>query len=71
MAHSGRLYATPDSPPLLLDEARSARVLWKTDHSGQQFACLRTTPAASLVIPLNPPWYVDLDDALARKPENS
>ena len=64
MAHSGRLYATPDSPPLLLDEARSARVLWKTDHSGQQFACLRTTPTASLVIPLNPPWYVDLDDAL-------
>ncbi len=62
LTRSGRFYASADASPLMLAESRPARVLWKNSAEGHAFPCLRATPAASLVIPLNPPWYVDLDE---------
>jgi superfamily II DNA or RNA helicase len=64
MARTGRLYPANDFSPLLLAETRPAIVSWLLDGNGRQRPCFTPTPAASLVIPLQPPWYVDLDEGV-------
>ena len=60
MAQSGRLYPATDASPLRLAEARPATVSWRLDINGRQRPCLKAQPEASHVVPLDPPWYVDL-----------
>ena len=38
---------------------RPATLLWKVRPDGVQETSLTATPAAALVLPLSPPWYVD------------
>ncbi len=64
MALSGRLYPVDDCSPLHLAEARSASVVWQVDVNGRQVPFLKPMPAVDLVIPVQPPWYVDLDEGL-------
>ena len=64
MARTGRLYPANDFSPLLLAETRPAIVSWLLDSNGRQRPCFIPTPAASLVISLQPPWYVDLDEGV-------
>ena len=62
MAQTGRLYPINDFSPLRLSEARPASVGWRVDGNGRQRPWFRPVPEASLVLPLQPPWYVDLDE---------
>jgi len=63
---SGRLYAdNGDGLPLGEGERRPARVGWRVDARGQQRPYLIAQPAAALIIPLQPPWYVDLSEGEA------
>ena len=64
MALTGRLYPVNDFSPLLLAEVRPATVTWQLDVNGRQKPRLSPEPEANLVIPLQPPWYVDLDEGL-------
>jgi superfamily II DNA or RNA helicase len=64
MAQSGRLCPADDPSPLHLAEARPASVVWQVDANGRQIPFLRPEPAVDLVIPLQRPWYVDLDEGL-------
>ncbi|MFZ2855139.1 MAG: DEAD/DEAH box helicase [Rhodocyclaceae bacterium] len=64
MAQSGRLCPADDPSPLHLAEARPASVVWQVDSNGRQVPLLRPEPAVNLVIPLQQPWYVDLDEGL-------
>ena len=62
MAQSGRLYPATDASPLRLAEARPATVSWRLDINGRQRPCLKAQPEASHVVPLDPPWFVDIDE---------
>jgi superfamily II DNA or RNA helicase len=62
MAHTGRLCPANDFSPLFLADTRPATVSWRLDANGRQRPCFIAVPAASLVIPLHPPWYIDLDE---------
>jgi superfamily II DNA or RNA helicase len=64
MVQSGRLYPADDFAPLQQGEARPASVVWQVDDNGRQIPYLRPSPAVDLVIPLQPPWYLDLDEGL-------
>jgi superfamily II DNA or RNA helicase len=64
MAQTGRLLADRDLAPLLLAPARPASVSWRIDHNGRQRPCFKPDPVASLVVPLQPPWYIDLDEGI-------
>ena len=64
MAQTDRLYPVNDFSPLMLAETRPANVSWQLDSNGRQRPCFKPVPAASLVISLQPPWYVDLDEGL-------
>jgi superfamily II DNA or RNA helicase len=66
LVRSGRLYAD-DGDGLALAEGgpRPARVGWRVDTRGQQCPQLIAEPAAALVVPLQPPWYVDLGEGEA------
>jgi superfamily II DNA or RNA helicase len=64
MVQSGRLYPADDFAPLQQGEVRLASVVWQVDANGRQAPVLKPTPVADLVIPLQPPWYVDLDEGL-------
>ena len=64
MVQSGRLYPADDFAPLQQGEVRPASVVWQVDANGRQAPVLKPTPVADLVIPLQPPWYVDLDEGL-------
>ena len=64
MAQTGRLYPANDFSPLLLAEPRPASVIWRLDNNGRQRPWLKPTPEANLVVPLQPPWYIDLDEGL-------
>lgn len=44
---------------LSLGEARPARLTWKGLGNGQHLADVAVEPAATRVLPLDPPWYVD------------
>ncbi|MEF8702213.1 MAG: DEAD/DEAH box helicase [Candidatus Accumulibacter sp. UW26] len=61
MAETGRLCRKDDFTPLLLTTARPATVSWQESGDGRQLAMLVPEPAASLVIPLQTPWFVDLE----------
>jgi len=62
MAQTGRLYPVNDFSPLRLTEVRPASVGWRVDGNGRQRPWFKPTPEANLVVPLQPPWYVDLDE---------
>ncbi len=64
MAATGRLCPANDYSPLLLSSTRPAKVSWRLDVNGRQRPRLESEPPASLVIPVRPPWYVDLDEGL-------
>ena len=64
MVQSGRLYPTDDFAPLQQGDPRPASVVWQVDENAKQVPSLRPTPPVDLVIPLQPPWYVDLDEGL-------
>ena len=76
MAQTGRLCPAGDLSPLMRAEARKATVFWHQDEWGRYRPSFRVEPEAGLVIPLLPPWYVDLDEGLigtldvAGDPEN-
>ncbi|HMW56419.1 MAG TPA: DEAD/DEAH box helicase [Accumulibacter sp.] len=61
MAETGRLCRKDDFLPLLLAAARPATVGWRASGDGRQLPVLLPEPAASLVVPLQAPWYVDLE----------
>ncbi|MEO8409601.1 MAG: SNF2-related protein, partial [Propionivibrio sp.] len=62
MAPTGRLYAAHDFSPLRLGETRPAVVNWRVDGNGRQRPRIQPTPNSRLIVPLQPPWYIDLDD---------
>jgi SNF2 family DNA or RNA helicase len=64
MVQSGRLYPSDDFAPLQQGEVRPANVVWQVDSNGRQVPVFKPTPAVDLIIPLQPPWYVDLDEGL-------
>jgi superfamily II DNA or RNA helicase len=64
MAQTGRLYSINDLSPLVLAEKRSATVNWRPDPNGRQRPYFVASPEATLVVPLLPPWYIDLDDGV-------
>ncbi|MBI4743121.1 MAG: DEAD/DEAH box helicase [Betaproteobacteria bacterium] len=64
MVRTGRLYPADDFAPLNPGDARPADVVWQVDVNGRQVPVLRPKPPVDLVIPLQPPWYVDLDEGL-------
>ncbi len=64
MAQTGRLCPANDFSPLLLAETRQARVEWRLDANGRQRPRFVANPPTSLVIPLFPPWYLDLDEGV-------
>ena len=65
MAQTGRLCPASDFSPLhYVDEARPASLAWRTDELGRQRPLLKPEPAADLVIPVQPPWFVDFDEGI-------
>ncbi|MDR2837841.1 MAG: DEAD/DEAH box helicase [Azonexus sp.] len=60
MAASHRLYAKSDlNLPLAEGETRPASVGWQVDRHGLQRPYLKPEPAATMVIGVAPPWYID------------
>jgi superfamily II DNA or RNA helicase len=61
LVRSGRLHAD-NGDGLALEEGspRPARIGWRVDSLGLQHPQLLSDPPAELVIPVQPPWYVDL-----------
>ena len=64
MALSGRLYCANDLSTLFLGETRTAEIGWQRLADGRRRPFLRPTPEAGLVIPLRPPWYVDVEEGV-------
>ncbi len=64
MAQTGRLCAGRDFSPLLLAGARQASVSWLLNGNGLQRPCFKSIPPATLVVPLQPPWYVDVEEGV-------
>lgn len=63
MADSHRLYPEDDlGLPLRAGAARPASIGWQVDANGFQRPCLKPEPGAELVVAVDPPWYVDLDE---------
>ncbi len=66
LARSGRLYVdNGDGLPLAEGSPRPARVAWRVDARGQQRPQLIAEPPAALIVPLQPPWYVDIGEGEA------
>ena len=66
MAASHRLYPEDDlGLPLIAGAARPASIGWQIDSQGLQRPRLKPEPAASLIIGVAPPWYVDLEEGEA------
>lgn len=61
MARTGRLCPASDLSPLTLAGARPAALLWQHGRDGLQHPLLQVSPSADLIIPLTPPWYIDLE----------
>lgn len=61
MARTGRLCPASDLSPLVLSSARQALLHWQREHDGRQRPMLQTLPPADLIVPLMPPWYIDLE----------
>ncbi|MDR1995959.1 DEAD/DEAH box helicase [Azonexus sp.] len=63
MAASHRLYPEDDlGLPLAVGATRPASIGWQIDSQGLQRPCLKPEPAASMIIGVAPPWYVDLNE---------
>ena len=60
MAASHRLYPQDDlALPMNSGNERPASIGWQIDSQGFQRPYLKPDPAAELVVPVDPPWYVD------------
>jgi superfamily II DNA or RNA helicase len=53
-----------DHPPLQTGPLRTATASWQIDDSGWQRPVLQVTPAASIIFPLTPLWYVDEKESI-------
>ncbi|MDR0775372.1 MAG: hypothetical protein LBE81_01865 [Azonexus sp.] len=63
MAASHRLYPEDDlGLPLAVGATRPASIGWQIDSQGLQRPCLKPEPAASMIVGVTPPWYVDLNE---------
>ena len=61
LAETGRFYASKgDGLALRLGSERPAHIAWQVDSQGHQRPSLRPEPAAEIVVPVDPPWYLDL-----------
>jgi superfamily II DNA or RNA helicase len=61
MLATGRCHwRSAELPPLREAGARLAQAHWHADDNGVQRLTLDTQPPSSAVLPLEPPWYVDL-----------
>ncbi len=66
LVESGRFYANNgDGLPLREGGPRPAQVGWRVNAQGLQQPLLIAQPAAELIIPVAPPWYVDLTEGEA------
>ncbi|MGB8054234.1 MAG: SWIM zinc finger family protein, partial [Azonexus sp.] len=66
LVQSGRFYPdSGDDLPLAAGEPRPATVGWRVDARGLQRPLLLALPAAPLIVPVQPPWYVDLAEGEA------
>ncbi len=60
LAASGRAHIDDlAAPALVAGKVRPGRFEWRTQANGRRIPTLRLTPAADLVLPVLPPWYVD------------
>jgi len=66
LVDSGRLYTdNGDGLPLAEGGTRPAQVGWRVDARGLQRPLLAARPVAELIVPVQPPWYVDLTEGEA------
>lgn len=66
LIESGRFYVdNGDGLPLNEGAPRPASVGWRVDARGMQRPLLLAQPAAALIVPVQPPWYVDLAEGEA------
>lgn len=62
-AATNRLYPESDlGLPLHAGETRPASVGWQIDAQGLQRPYLKPEPPGELIVPVDPPWYVDLTE---------
>lgn len=59
LAASGRAYFDAFDAPLAAGAPRPGRPEWINTADGRRAPAVRVTPAAAVVLPLLPPWYVD------------
>jgi len=64
MARTGRLCPAEDLSLLQLGGARQGSVAWQIDANSRRRPYFKAEPAATLTIPLHPPWYIDLDEGV-------
>ena len=63
MVASHRLYPEDDlGLPLVAGAARPASVGWQIDSQGFQRPLLKPEPPATMIIGVDPPWYLDLEE---------
>lgn len=55
----GEFVAEHFAQPLQVDQARACELTWQVEPDGSLLSQLVTQPPAALVIPCNPPWYID------------
>ena len=66
LVESSRFYVdNGDGLPLEEGQPRPATIGWRVDARGLQRPLLLAQPAAALIIPVQPPWYVDLAEGEA------
>lgn len=53
-------WGDPRNPMLRRGPQRTARPAWHRDPTGQVLSTLAVSPEATHVLPLRPPWYIDL-----------
>lgn len=59
---TGRLLAgPPDRLPIAEGPTRPANVVWQPDSVGRQVPQIISKPLADLIVPTDPPWYVDFE----------
>ncbi len=62
MAASHRLYSQDDlALPLHAGGSRPASIGWQVDAAGFQRPYLKPEPSADMVVPVDPPWYLDFN----------
>jgi superfamily II DNA or RNA helicase len=62
MLRTGRCYwrsTGKKNRPLTPGPSRLAKLVWEADNTGMQSPGFAVTPAATVVLPLAPPWYID------------